>query len=591
MAQSDCIFPFFKEFITNHLIIRGNWERMTLCIYGLPVSPTEAHKLLEQAKTDVSLESLTKQEEAENPENTNFTNEEIDLLSKYKVDQLISPYIKCELMDDFRKAYFINPPNLSMIEKTRTGYIYYEKELNFCLHCLNNFYLYDSKASKNMKLTVNNQGYLYLSAVGEEANGANIEELNIINYQSLCKKLIDLVTKLIENNNCFSENECVFNKDNYQIYLKFPEMLVDIVISGLCGKLYGFIEIRYALKMLKLISNSAYFTDLFVERNGMELLYSLLLGRENTYFFNTTANNDFVNMFNSSNANNQQANSSIIKIAVLENIYKLITHKTAFYRFIENNEKNKDNQIYFMIKDFLKENEKENLQNNLNINNNNQSGNVSFNISGNQQAGNQQNLIGVSIIANTKSDSKTNVKPEKDDISKEEDNNNYNNSKRKDKDRKSRKSKKKSKKDRRNSRSRSRSRSKSKSKSRTISKSKEKSQESDHSGKKNSKNILYNLNNVNLNANSSSTNLTALNPISNTAPNFNMNTNTILKNGYQILLALLTQKKNNIIFNLINKILSKVTFIVYLKELGHITELLVINFFYIFIFFLYIFKF
>jgi len=104
MAQTDCLFPFFKEFITNHLIIRGNWERITVCIYGLAVSPTDSHKLLELAKSDVSLESLIKMEEAENPENTNFTKEEIELLSKCKVDQLISPYIKCELMDDFRKA-------------------------------------------------------------------------------------------------------------------------------------------------------------------------------------------------------------------------------------------------------------------------------------------------------------------------------------------------------------------------------------------------------------------------------------------------------------------------------------------------------
>lgn len=486
-------------------------------------------------------------------------------------------------MDDFRKAYFINPPNLSMIEKTRTAYIYYEKELNFCVQCMNNFYVFDPKACKGQRLTVNNQGYLFLSAAsGEDANTGNIEELNIINYQSLCKKLIDLITKLIANNFCFLENECVFNKDNYQIYLKFPEMLIDIIINGLFGKLYGFIEIRYALKMLKLISNSAYFTELFVERNGMELLYSMLVGRENVYFFNSSTNNAFANMFDSSTAcYNQQANSSIIKIAVLENLYKLITHKTAFNRFIENNEKNKDNQIFFMIKDFLKENEKENLQNqNVNMNNNQSSANASFNMGANAQADNQQNTINASNFSNSKSEAKSN-KQEKDDFSKDEDNNNNNTKeKRKEKDRKSRKSKKKSKKDRRNSRSRSRSRSKSKSKSKTISRSKE-SHESDHSlGKKKSKNNLNTVGNlINVKANSSSNNLTSeLNTAAaavSPSVNVNVNTNTILKNGYQILLALLMQKKNNIIFNLIQKILSKVTFIVYLKELGHITELLV----------------
>jgi len=530
-----------------------------MCIYGLPVSPTEAHKLLEQAKSDVSLESLIKMEEAENPENSNFTKEEIDLLNNYKVDQLISPYIKCELMEDFRKAYFINPPNLSMIEKTRTGYIYYEKELNFCIQCLNNFYLFDPKVCKGKKLTVNSQGYLYLSVM-EEAN-TNIEELNIINYQSLCKKLIDLISKLIANNSCFLENECVFNKDNYQIYLKFPEMLIDIIINGLMGKLYGFIEIRYALKLLKLVSNSAHLTEVFLEKNGMELLYSLLLGRENTYFFNN--NSTFANLFNSCNPNNQ-SNSSVIKIGVLENIYKLITHKTAFNRFIENNEKNKNNQMYFMIKDLLKENEKENIQNvnNLNLNPNS-------NISTNNAFDNTQNQ-GLNNI-NGK-ESKSINKEKNDENPKEEDN------KKREKEKKSKKSKKKSKKDRRISRSRSRSKSRSisKSKSRTFSRSKQ-SVESEHSQRKKSKITLNNLstinsNNLNINLNAGE-NINTFNPT--LTLNLNTNTNTILKNGYQILLTLLTQKKNNIIFNIIQKILNKVTFIVYLKELGHITELLV----------------
>lgn len=531
LAQADCIFPFFKEFVTNHLIIRGNWEKITLCIYGLPVPPAEAHKLTEQAKSDISLESLIKMEEAENPENTNFTKEEIDLLNKYKVDQLISPYIKCELIDDFRKAYFINPPNLSMVEKTRTGFIYYEKELNFCIQCLNNFYVFDPKISKSKKLTVNSQGYLYLS--GMEGVNTNIEELNLLNFQSLSKKLIDLMTKLISNNNVFLENECVFNRDNYQIYLKFPEMLVDIVMNALYGRLYGYIEIRYALKLLKLMANSAYLTDLFVEKNGMELLYGLLLGKDCISVGSSTCSNNVNSLHCHQNTNinyhlNYYPTSSVITVSVLENVYKLLTHKSAFIRFIENNEKNKNNQVYFMIKDILKEAEKENVQNMTNLNSNNTT------------------TENVNNILNTNFNNIKEIKlKERDEISKEDEEN-----KKKDRqEKKSKRGKKKSRKDRKNSRSRSKSRSK----SRTISKSRN-SVESNNSAKKKSK-----LNNM------TASPLTA------------QTKNLPLKNGYQILLTILLQKNNQIIYNMIKKIMNKITFLIYLRELGQITELLVIS--------------
>lgn len=54
----DCIFPFYSKFVTNHLIIRGTYEKLTLCIYGATYSNQESFSFLEAAKTEVNLERL-----------------------------------------------------------------------------------------------------------------------------------------------------------------------------------------------------------------------------------------------------------------------------------------------------------------------------------------------------------------------------------------------------------------------------------------------------------------------------------------------------------------------------------------------------
>lgn len=54
----DSVFPFYGKLTTNHLIIRGSFEKITLCIYGQPCSNQESISLLECSRNDVNLEKL-----------------------------------------------------------------------------------------------------------------------------------------------------------------------------------------------------------------------------------------------------------------------------------------------------------------------------------------------------------------------------------------------------------------------------------------------------------------------------------------------------------------------------------------------------
>lgn len=55
---SDSIFPFYQQIITKHIIIRGTFETMTLCIYGQSCSNQESAILLESIRNDVNLEKI-----------------------------------------------------------------------------------------------------------------------------------------------------------------------------------------------------------------------------------------------------------------------------------------------------------------------------------------------------------------------------------------------------------------------------------------------------------------------------------------------------------------------------------------------------
>ena len=49
-GEKDSIFPIYSELCTNHIVIRGTFEKITLCIYGTPVNGADNHKLLESEK-------------------------------------------------------------------------------------------------------------------------------------------------------------------------------------------------------------------------------------------------------------------------------------------------------------------------------------------------------------------------------------------------------------------------------------------------------------------------------------------------------------------------------------------------------------
>ncbi len=57
-GNCDLIFPFHKEFVTNHLIIRGMFEKITLCIYGISIMGPECFMLVENSRNDVLLDRI-----------------------------------------------------------------------------------------------------------------------------------------------------------------------------------------------------------------------------------------------------------------------------------------------------------------------------------------------------------------------------------------------------------------------------------------------------------------------------------------------------------------------------------------------------
>jgi hypothetical protein len=289
------------------------FEKITLCIYGQPLSGTEGHILYETAKTDVPLDKLNTADDYEQNDKLNLTNDDVELFNNYPIDQLIAPYIKCEILGGLKKAYLVNPPNMNMVEKTKTGYIYYENDLMYYVQSLYNFYLIENKSNKPPK---------YSGSIVEETLS------NTIDFQTYFKKICDILKILLNNNKVFLEDDCVFNNENYEIFHKIPETVIDIIIFSLSGKLFNYSEIKLGLKLLRIITSSSVLVTKFLEKAGFELLYTILLNREC---------------------------SLILKVLVLENIYRLITHQKAFAYFMDNMDKHKFHQQYFMIKESTKD--------------------------------------------------------------------------------------------------------------------------------------------------------------------------------------------------------------------------------------------
>lgn len=427
------------------------YERITICIYGLPITGPEGIFLLDTARNDVPLEKIALNSRYDSTEESNtvqgivLTNEDEELLRNYNIDSLISPYIKCEVIGGLKKAYYINPPNLNMIEKTKTGYIYYENDLNYYCQSLYNFYCNGNKHNTSAKYPINitNNDNFKINFNDEVIT-------NVILFQTFFKKINNILKVLISNNSAFLEDDCVFSQNSLEIYNKFPEILVDLTLFALQGKIFGHSEIKIALKMLKILANSHLFASKFIDKGLFDIFYTFLLNKDH---------------------------SSILIAQILEIIYTLITFNKAFNKLLENIDKTR--QEYFMVKEVV-------------------------------------------------NDGYEGINKEKEIIK------NSNGDKYKSKDKKSnKKSKKSSKRDSFDSRNKSN------------------SDDTDNSYQANKRrNITSNLSAVS-----------------------NKQKNVLLKNGYQIIITLILQdKKNSLVNNIIKKIMSKVAFLLYLKELSNFTE-------------------
>ena len=54
-VNQDIIFPFPRGFITDHLILRGDYSNLTICVYGQPV-PLETIGFLKYYRNNIPLD-------------------------------------------------------------------------------------------------------------------------------------------------------------------------------------------------------------------------------------------------------------------------------------------------------------------------------------------------------------------------------------------------------------------------------------------------------------------------------------------------------------------------------------------------------
>jgi hypothetical protein len=506
---------------------------MTLCIYGVPYTGTEGHLLLETAKNDVPLEKLQNLSEIEifspTESKINLTTDDIELLNNYTIESLISPYIKCEVMGGLKRAYYVNPPNVNMVEKTKTGYIYYENDLNYYSQCLYNFYL-----SVNTSNIVNKD-------IKENNIGINIEQnilvkktppLDEVTYQTYFKKTIEIVKILIAKNFTYLEEDCIFREENNEIFHKIPEYLVDIVINSLQGKVFGFSEVKYGLKTLKIMCNSSFHVSRFIDKGGLEVLYGLILTKEGGSSGAAMNVNSGLNTSNSSSTFSPN-NFMVIKVMTLDIIYRLITHSKAFNKFMETIDKNKLTQQYFMIKEYTKDNNEDII-----INEKDKEAIRDKDERRDRDKDERRNKD------KDKTSSKKNKKASDKDKDRDRDTRDRDDRRdrdsTKDKDRDTTRDKKRSKKDKKSKKDK-REKSSSRSKSNPRSRSRSLSNNSDFSQPRRQLNLK----------------------------DKKQAKNVLLKNGYQIILTLIIGKRNNLIINMVKKIVNKISFLMYLKELGN----------------------
>ena len=351
-GETDNIFPLLQEFTTNHIVFRGKFETITMCIYGTTCDNNENSILMEQARNDVSLEKINEKiqlkKSNQTEKNTLISNEEENLINKYPIENLMDgdgemdhffreeakKARKDEMMNldndleslsnsentcygAFKEINYINKENKNMIDKTKTGYIYYENDLKNIIENLLNFYNLDDK---------------------------NISEQLILEHHINFKNLFIILEILIDRNKAHLEDDCVFNKKNLDIFSLIPNKIISIINNSLKGLKSGETEIKFGLKLLKYISNYEKFVNEFIKNNGMEQLYNILL-----------LNGEHHNMYHGSNIKKELMPSLLLKALTLENIYKLLTFNCAYEKLIEKIDKNNFPIKEFMIKEPIKE--------------------------------------------------------------------------------------------------------------------------------------------------------------------------------------------------------------------------------------------
>ena len=297
---------------------------------------------MEQARTDVSLndlrQSLEIKKNKKTEKSTLISKEEKNLLEKYPIEKLIGDElgdtfadglgkdleeddIETENDEKFKEINYINKGNKEMIDKTKTGYIYYKNDLEQIIVNLSNFYNLDDKKISDQLILEHN-----------------------INF----KNLFIILEIIIDRNKAHLEDDCVFNEKNLEIFLLIPNKIISIINNSLKGLRYGETEIKFGLKLLKYISNFEKFVEDFIKNGGMEQLYNIIL-----------MNNEHQHIH--SHGKKEIMPSVFLKALALENIYKLLTFSCAYEKLIEQIDKNNFPIKEFSIREIYKE--KNNLDN------------------------------------------------------------------------------------------------------------------------------------------------------------------------------------------------------------------------------------
>ena len=328
-GETDNIFPLLEKFTTNHVIFRGKFEMITMCIYGTTCDNNENALLMEQAKTEVTLEkigeSLEIKRNKKTGKNTFISKEEKNLIEKYPIEKLIGEEFeenfnigkgakkekqKIELEEEaqFKEIKYINKGNNEMIDKTKTGYIYYKNDLEKIIVNLSNFYNLEDKT---------------------------ISEQLILEHHINFKNLFIILEILIDRNKAHLEDDCVFNKKNLDIFSLIPNKIISIINNSLKGQRSGETEIKLGLKLLKYISNSEKFVEEFINNGGMEQLYNIILMNNDHHQYHSHGKKEIVPYL-------------ILKALALENIYKLLTFSCSYEKLTKKIDKNT-----FPVKEFL----------------------------------------------------------------------------------------------------------------------------------------------------------------------------------------------------------------------------------------------